>query len=641
MKKRADSFFGIHFDFHAFPGETVGADFRPEVVAELLDRVKPDYVQCDTKGHPGLSSYPTRIGTQADYIKEDVLKMWRGLTKERDIALYAHHSGLFDENAAKIHPEWALKDEEGNVSEYYMSVFGPYADELLIPQLKELALDYKLDGAWVDGECWATFVDYSDHAVNAYRKEYGKDAPKSGDEDYEQYKEFCRKGFEEYVAHYIEEIKKIRPDFEITSNWMYSAFMPEKVNVNLDFLSGDYSPFNAVETARHNARCLAARSMPWDLMAWGQNSIPANYTSHNRSTKEYEQYCQEAAIVISLGGGFQFFNIMYGGGGTVQPWAIPMWEKVAKFCREREFLHKSKAVHQIGIIYPLERVKKDDTNLYSDSLDCYKALCSWNNCMLDCGYSTEFIYESSPGELKEYPVIVLGDARDLKEKTISLLKDYVEDGGRLIVDLKSAKYFVDFAGVEKSDNETRLVFIEGNEALAAVDGEVCKFFGDCTVSGKMHPDNYFTDENFPGAINKKIGKGNITFMCMDFSKAYAENITSAIKEYMKNIVSKTEFKPLVEISGSSYAELSVANKDGKLIINIVNTAGPSALYNVRGYNEVPKIGPIRVRIRKDNIKKIIRMPENEELCFTYFDGYAETLLDIVHIHTAIVVEEEK
>ena len=83
-----------------------------------------------------------------------------------------------------------------------------YADKLLIPQLKELALDYKLDGAWVDGECWATFVDYSDHAINAYRKEYGKDAPKSGDEDYEQYKEFCRKGFEKYVANYIEEIKK-------------------------------------------------------------------------------------------------------------------------------------------------------------------------------------------------------------------------------------------------------------------------------------------------------------------------------------------------------------------------------------------------------------------------------------------------
>ena len=53
MKKRKDSFFGIHFDFHAVEGQIVGEDFRPEVVAELLDKTKPDFAQCDTKGHFG------------------------------------------------------------------------------------------------------------------------------------------------------------------------------------------------------------------------------------------------------------------------------------------------------------------------------------------------------------------------------------------------------------------------------------------------------------------------------------------------------------------------------------------------------------------------------------------------------------
>lgn len=39
-------------------------------------------------------------------------------------------------------------------------------------------------------------------------------------------------------------------------------------------------------------------------MAWGENVVPCSYTTENRSTKEYEQYCQEAAMVISLDGGF-------------------------------------------------------------------------------------------------------------------------------------------------------------------------------------------------------------------------------------------------------------------------------------------------------------------------------------------------
>lgn len=128
MKTRENSFFGIHFDFHAQEGQTVGTDFRPEVVAELLDRVKPDYVQCDTKGHYGYSSYPTKIGTPPTAMEHDVLKMWRQLTKERDIALYAHHSGLFDVVAAQKYPHWAVVNADGTVSNAYMSPFGPYAD---------------------------------------------------------------------------------------------------------------------------------------------------------------------------------------------------------------------------------------------------------------------------------------------------------------------------------------------------------------------------------------------------------------------------------------------------------------------------------------------------------------------------------
>lgn len=637
MRKRKDSFFGMHFDFHAVAGQTVGEDFRPHSVAELLDRAKPDYIQCDTKGHYGISSYPTKAG-QAAVIKEDVLKMWRDLTKERDIALYGHHSGIFDFNAAERYPEWAIRDENGNVSKCYMSVFSPYADEILIPQLKELAIDYELDGAWIDGECWAAYVDYSEYAKRAYCEKFKKEPPMSSDDDYEHYKEFCRQGFEAYVAHYIEEIKKVKPDFEITSNWMYSAYMPGKAGVAVDFLSGDYSPTNSVETARHEARCLAARNLPWDLLAWGQNATPFSYTATNRSTKEYEQYCQEAAMVISQGGGFSFFNIMYGGGGMVQPWAIPMWEKVAAFCREREFCHKAKSVHQIGIIYPDETATAEKEELYSHELEGFKGLCSWNNCMLDCGFSTEVIYESEPERLCEYPMVVLPGVRELSEERAELFVRYANNGGKLIVDLKSASAFSKLLGFKITEKGEKLVFIEGNEALAAAECDFAEFDGGFDTFSNVYETNYFTDKKLAGAVNKKIGKGSITFMCMDFAGAYKNNVTTAIKDFMKNIISKTGFEPIVRISGSGFAELSLTEKEGKLIVNIVNTAGQGGLENVRGYNEVPKIGPVRVKAKIERPAKITRMPEGREMIFDYKDGCAEFEFDIIHIHTAAVIE---
>ena len=353
-KKRARSFLGIHFDFHAMPGQTVCRPFRPDLTARMLDAVRPDFVQCDTKGHPGLSSYPTDVGNRADEILHDPLRMWRDLTEERDIALYGHHSGLYDRKAAELHPDWAVVDENGNVSQEFLSPFSPYAEELLIPQLKELCDVYRLDGAWVDGECWGLYLDYGPYAAAAYEKETGKKTlPRRGEEGYAGYREFCREGFRRYVAKYVTALKEHNPDFEVTSNWMYSAYMPEPPSAHVDFLSGDYATSDSMESARFQGRCLAARGMTWDLMAWGQNAVPCSWQTRNRTEKEPVQYCQEASEVLALGGAFQFFNIMYGGGGILQEWMIPTWEKTAAFCRERqEICFGAKLIPQVGILYP-------------------------------------------------------------------------------------------------------------------------------------------------------------------------------------------------------------------------------------------------------------------------------------------------
>ena len=169
MRKRKDSFFGLHYDFHAGRNSIGLGDCNVEVIDKMLSEVKPDFVQCDTKGHAGISSYPTKVGNPAPEMKGDLLKTWRKLTEKHDIALYAHHSGVWDTEAIAKNPDWAVIRENGEKSENITSVFGPYSDELLIPQLIEMAKDYELNGAWVDGECWATDEDYSHNAVEKYK----------------------------------------------------------------------------------------------------------------------------------------------------------------------------------------------------------------------------------------------------------------------------------------------------------------------------------------------------------------------------------------------------------------------------------------------------------------------------------------
>ena len=128
MIKRKDGQFGLHFDMHAQNyTKGIGSDFDSKVIEDICSTIKPDYIQVDTKGHPGYSSYPTLVGVQAPEIKKDILKIWREVTKKHGILLIAHHSGIIDGAQVKLHPEWAIVDENGNVSDERTSIFSDYS----------------------------------------------------------------------------------------------------------------------------------------------------------------------------------------------------------------------------------------------------------------------------------------------------------------------------------------------------------------------------------------------------------------------------------------------------------------------------------------------------------------------------------
>ena len=117
MKKRSEGFFGLHFDFHASTDCTqIGKTVTEEMIRDVIETLHPDFIQCDCKGHPGYSSYPTKVGNPAPGIFSDQLKVWRKVTKEYGIPLVMHYSGVWDEQALVHHPEWAVTNEDGSKS---------------------------------------------------------------------------------------------------------------------------------------------------------------------------------------------------------------------------------------------------------------------------------------------------------------------------------------------------------------------------------------------------------------------------------------------------------------------------------------------------------------------------------------------
>ncbi len=95
--KRKECFFGLHFDFHA-NAETkdIGKNLDEAVLERIITEVQPDFVQCDTKGHPGYASYESNIGNSSPHLCKSLLHVWRKVTAKHGVLLFSHYSGIWD-----------------------------------------------------------------------------------------------------------------------------------------------------------------------------------------------------------------------------------------------------------------------------------------------------------------------------------------------------------------------------------------------------------------------------------------------------------------------------------------------------------------------------------------------------------------
>lgn len=638
-KRRDESFFGMHFDFHAGPDQKNIGDYCDyEALEELLEAVKPDYVQCDTKGHPGASSYPTKKGIPAPEMKGDLLKMWREATLKYGVALYAHHSGILDAAAAKAHPEWARGHEDGTPDKSAMSVYGPYCEEFLLPQLLELANDYKLDGAWVDGECWAAAPDYSKWAADEYKMRFSAEPPKHDEPDYYNYLRFNRQGFRDYVDRYVRGLHKFAPDFQVTSNWLYTSFMPEPPEIHVNFLSGDYSPTDSVNAARFEGRCLMNQMEPWDLMSWGFSTGDSGHC-----VKEYEQLCQEAAAVIMLGGGFQIYNRQLV--GTIQKRCIPMWAELAKFCREREELcHNAEAIPQIGVIYSRKAKYHDTIPLFTNGGGYLDELRGTLLCLLDAGFSTETLmtHQALGRELSGYAALVVTDLKIIESDLRAALLDYADKGGTLIIcGYDSAQLFLPYLDVDITGGSDKPVSIYLKQ-----DGRSAPLLSPCReikLGEGAAPLGFFdySDGNAEGvhiaASSAPYGDGKICGVYYD-PGTYLRSKSAAARDFMRSMINSV-CAPTVRLVTNEPVEMAVMTKDGQTRINLLNLNGAHDALNTRSFDRVSPVYGVTVELDTAKAPSSVKLlPSGAELKPEYDGKTLRVTIPELHIHEVLCID---
>ncbi len=640
---RKDCFFGLHFDLHPNKEDrTLGRDLTAEMAGRLLDRAKPDYIQYDCKGHPGYMGYPSKVSTPSPGIVKDSLAIWRQATRERGVGLYIHFSGVWDSLAVEQHPEWAKVGADGTIDKNQTSTFGPYVDERMIPQLKEASANYDLDGAWVDGECWATAPDFSTAAAAAFRKETGRpNLPRDAkDPDWNRFLEFNRQRFREYVRHYLDELHRARPKFQIASNWLYSTFVPERPDLPVDFVSGDYLGDACIERARLEARYLSAIGKPWDLMAWGfqwgQRS-PVGFIH-----KTPEQIQQEACVVLTQGGGFQVYFVPTRA-SYFDDKLVDVMEAVARFCRARQVIcHKAETVPQIGLLFSKHSLYSTSGKLFggwpAKLTDPANGVLA---ALVESQLPVDVIPDWRLGEVaSKYPMIVVPEWPDLGMEAKQQLVEYTRSGGQLLLTgAENTRLFYEELGIrlagEAKDQEA---YVPARHLFANTRG----VWQDVEVeAGRTWEQRYpavdFRKEGKCAASWNTLGTGRIAAIHGPVGGVFAITHMPGTRDLIARTVRRM-FTPMVEVKAPSTVEVVVKRKDGRLLIHLNNATGMQVANHFAAPDFIPPVGPLRVRVTLPKKPAAVTWePEGRPIHGNWRDGVWEGQIDRVDIHGAVAI----
>ena len=637
---------GLHFDFHARPYDgmpSIGETLKEEDIREICHTLRPDYIQIDCKGHPGWASYPTKLGNAMPLFCFDTMRLWRRVTLEEGVRLFVHYSGVMDAKFCSDHPELAVLREDGSRDAEVTRTFGlQYADLTLIPQLKELAGEYSVDGAWIDGECWATRMDFDPETIAAFEAESGmkisgklpleKDSP-----EYISYKKYCRELFRRYVRHYIDEIHRAHPSFMITSNWMFSDHMPESVSAELDYLSGDFNPWNSVNSARLAGRALARQGKAWDLMSWNFR-VDRNGYVQGRYVKHPAQIMQEAASVLSLGGGYQNY-ITQNKDGSPRMEQIRGMREVFDMARERlPHCYRGSIVPQIAVFLSgHDRCLASGRLFGREGIEGAMGLTSLL-CDLGHGVSVASEFDCDRG----FPVIAVPETVcSLGEAPGKLLR-YALDGGSLILcGVKTIDAFIETglpARIDGRYEEPRAYTLDKTNYTALQHS--CTFIAsDADTIARSCTD--VRGKHLPYACLLPYGKGLVALIGSDIGLAYLEAKQAGHRQLLEALLARL-YEPLVRLeSAEGIVEMTPLQKDGRLLIQLVNMNGPHSDTRTPSFDRIPPCRDVRLSAAFERKPaSVIQWPCGSTLDFNWDGERASFTIGRVDIHEIVEIRFE-
>lgn len=620
-------FFGIHFDWHAtLTDSNIGQFLTIDYFENFLKEIQPDWIQVDCKGHPGISSWPTKIGITPDNLTTDHLKICSDVAEKLNIPLGIHYSGVIDEAQVKLHPEWAVVNNYNKKDLKSTCPLSEYDKKFMINHILEITNKYNISNIWVDGECWGAKTCWCDRCKTSFKKIHGFKAPQTiQDNGWELFLEFHRNNFVAHVKTYEEAIHKANPNLLICSNWMYSARMPQSITVNVDYLSGDFDPAWGVARAATESRMLDCRrrdfNLSWDLMLW---TFPKSYdkpTPMSCFMKPLTHMCQEASEVLAHSGAIMIYDVPERN-GIIPEWKREYYKKLKNWCNKyRENCFDTKSASNVAIFHTETHMKNfvvkqkkycNETQgavLFDSTFAC-QSIEGALHFALETGKSCDIVTEDSIDKLSNYQLLIVPEHVAIAPHVFVKLQSYVANGGNIIFSgCKIEEQTQKLLGVKILDNDLPKHYcaeVINNVLLLPeywADAEIIESDVSCLkvrLNG-FSPEHSTT--SFPLATKRNYGKGQVVGVYGDIFREYYLSHYLPIRNFINELYDTMNIQLKYNISKDSvrsYIELIARQKGNDLMLNIINRGARETLSANRPIlDEIVPINDIIIEFASD------------------------------------------
>ena len=634
----------------------------------------------------GQSLYPTDIGHRHPGLFRDFLGEMTAAAQAEGLTVIAYVNATQDPWHARTRPEWAERsagEREGVAAEAaltgpFVCLHGGYADAVLIPQLREIAARYPVDGIFLDFCCEPHSRRLC--ACARCREEYARDlqrglpGPSATQAEWLAYSRWRKARHWEVQQRVLDAVHAARPGLAVTVNYAFSARQPDPPQ-GVDYLS--------LDVEEHTNPLLG---VPSYLRYGARLGLPIEvFVSHMQhwwwdwDLRPLAAMQLQAAEILANGGLVTVGSNLHPG-GRLDPRVMAQLKTFNDFVRERApFCCGARPWANVAVLHSAAALEARSAVGYSHAsgMNALVAFRGIARVLLEGHVPFQFVHEFDvPRQPDAFPLLVLPEQAALPEETVAAIVRYVEEGGCLLAIGETATN--DGAGRRHGGGGLDELLGVRSRGLLPYPCAYGQFRPDAAgprsgplllegpwmrveaagarvLADLVEPCHGATaDEDYVGygvglpppgqavvgaAVTiRDVGRGRAAYVAGPVCTQHGAKTQLEWRDVVLWLVRPLLPEPLIETDAPPTVEIALARQPGRILCHVVNYANEKG-YSLRQLPEfVPPLFDLGITVRAPAVERVRVEPEGRSLPFTRSGDRISFRLPRLDLHVVVVLE---